>query len=102
MTADGLDVELAPEVESALAMALREAVTNVVRHAGARTCRVTLVRHGTDLRLEVVDDGRGGGGPDSNGLRGMRERIAALGGNVERVAGAGTRLVVAVPAEVAG
>ena len=99
--AEGLDVELAPEVESALAMALREAVTNVVRHAGARTCRVTLVHDGTDLRLEVVDDGRGGGGPDGNGLRGMRERIAALGGRVERIAGAGTRLVVAVPAEVA-
>ena len=72
--AEGEGGERAPEVKSALAMALREAVTNVVRHAGARTCRVTLVHDGTDLRLEVVDDGRGGGGPDGNGLRGMRGR----------------------------
>lgn len=90
-----------PTVESALALALREAVTNVIRHADARTCRVAVVRAGDELRLEVVDDGRGGGA-DGNGLRGMQERIAALGGRVERVSTAGTRLTVAVPAQVAG
>lgn len=96
-----LDLSIAPEVETALAMALREAVTNVVRHAGARTCRVDLVRADGELRLEVVDDGRGGG-TEGNGLRGMRERVTALGGRVERVATAGTSLTVAVPAQVAG
>ena len=99
LEAEGLDLVVAPEVETALALALREGVTNVVRHAGARTCRVSLVRDGGELRLEVVDDGRGGGGPDGNGLRGMRERIAALGGRVDRTVGVGTQLVVGVPVE---
>ncbi len=102
LEADRLDVHLSPAVEYALAMALREAVTNVVRHAGAHTCRITLVRDEAELRLEVADDGHGGIGPEGTGLQGMRERIAALGGHVDRVSGAGTRLVVAVPAEVAG
>lgn len=94
----GLDVDLAPQAESALALALREAVTNVVRHAGARTCHVTLVREAGELRLQVTDDGRGGG-DEGNGLQGMRARITALGGRVERTSLAGTTLTVAVPAQ---
>lgn len=95
----GLDVDLAPEVETALALALREGVTNVVRHAGARRCWVTLERDATQLRLAIRDDGRGGGA-DGNGLRGMRERVAAFGGSVERSSGPGTVLTVAVPARL--
>jgi two-component system sensor histidine kinase DesK len=98
---EGAALDVSPTVETELAMALREAITNVVRHAGATTCRVRIVREGTELRLEVADDGRGGG-VDGNGLRGMRERIAALGGRVERIAEAGTVVTVAVPVQVAG
>ncbi len=54
-------VELDPAAETALALALREAVTNVVRHAGAGTCRITLEQTAGETRLEVRDDGRGGG-----------------------------------------
>ena len=94
--------DLAPSVEQALGLALREAVTNVVRHAEASRCEVLLRRTAGEVRLEVVDDGIGGAGRDGNGLRGMRERIGALGGRVDRVTQGGTRLVAAVPEEVAG
>lgn len=65
-----------------LAWALREAVTNVVRHSGARRCVVTL---GPNL-LVVTDDGVSPLGPEGNGLRGLRERVAATGGSVSFLA----------------
>ena len=63
---------------------LREAVTNVVRHAGAARCAVRLRQEEGGVRLEVCDDGRGGTGPEGAGLSGMRERVGALGGLVTR------------------
>jgi len=48
-----------PDAEAALAWCLREAVTNVIRHADARSCRIRLIEHGPELSLEVTDDGRG-------------------------------------------
>ncbi|MFA9429293.1 sensor histidine kinase [Egicoccus sp. AB-alg2] len=96
------DVRLAPSVEQALGLALREGVTNVVRHAGAHRCAIRLTEQDGEVRLEVLDDGTGAPGEDGNGLRGMRERMTAIGGRVQREAGAGTRLVVTVPQDVAG
>lgn len=89
-----------PTTETALALALREATTNVLRHAAASSCRVELRRIGGDDVLQVADDGRGGQAPDGNGLTGMRERVAALGGAVERRTDAGTTLTVRLPAGV--
>ena len=76
-------IDLRPEHESALAMALREAVTNVVRHADAQRATISITTVGTDVRLEVSDDGRGYAGLAGSGITGMRERLAALGGLVE-------------------
>lgn len=93
--------ELDPRREHVLALALREAVTNVVRHARALTCRVEIRREtgrtGDRIVLEVADDGRGGG-PEGSGLAGMRERVEELGGTVERSTDGGTRLLVSLPA----
>lgn len=82
--------ELTGEQQSVLALAVRESVTNVLRHAQAG--RVTIRLHGTADRvvLEVVDDGRGSDAPDGAGLAGMRERMSALGGEVTRTIGSGT------------
>ena len=74
------DVVLAPSVEQALGLALREAVTNVVRHAQARHCTIRLAEVDGEVRLEVDDDGVGGAVAPGNGLTGMQERMAALGG----------------------
>jgi two-component system sensor histidine kinase DesK len=92
---------LTPSTETALALALREAVTNVVRHAHAGRCTVALRRAGEQVELQVCDDGVGGNGREGAGLTGMRERIAALGGDVHREARGGTAVTVAVPAVVA-
>lgn len=85
-------------VESAVALALREAVTNVVRHARAERCRIRIEQRDGRFCLEVADDGCGGTAPDGAGLSGMRERLADLGGRVDRLDDRGTRLVVEVPA----
>jgi two-component system, NarL family, sensor histidine kinase DesK len=88
---------LPPAQEGVLAMALREAVTNVVRHARAGVCRLDLRQSGDWCEMEVADDGRGGGLPEGNGLSGMRRRIEALGGTLEIDGAAGTRLRIRVP-----
>ena len=93
------NVSMSPTVEAAVALAVREAVTNVVRHADARICRIGIVTAGDDVRLTVVDDGRGTTAPDGTGLSGMRERITALGGHVHRRIDGGTTLTVTVPAQ---
>jgi two-component system sensor histidine kinase DesK len=90
-------VELDPVQETVLALALRESVTNVVRHAGARTCRITLEQTGEETRLEVHDDGRGGSAPEGIGLASMRERVEGLGGRLERHAETGTSLLITLP-----
>lgn len=83
--------------ENALALALREASTNVLRHARASHCRVKLVNRNGVALLEIVDDGRGGANQDGNGLLGMRERIAALGGSLSRDGRDGMRLEISLP-----
>ena len=61
------------------AWAVREGITNVIRHSGARKCTVVLGEH----EVEVRDDGRGAVSAGAgNGLTGLRERAAALGGTV--------------------
>lgn len=96
------------EQEAVLAWALREAVTNVVRHSGARTCTVALARsetlNGPVLELTVHDDGRGAASaaPPGNGLTGLAERVEAVGGTVERETGRGFTLTVRVPLRVTG
>ncbi|MET0328428.1 MAG: sensor histidine kinase [Luteimonas sp.] len=92
------DLGLSSDVETALAMTLREAVTNLQRHAGATTAQAVFSREGEAIRLQVSDDGRGGAIVPGNGLSGMRERIEALGGQL-RVDGAagGTRLDARIP-----
>jgi len=88
---------LPPTHEAVLALALREAVTNIVRHAGARHCRIALHATGTHCRLTISDDGRGGNAPFGSGLTGMRERVDALGGTMARDGGDGTTLTVTLP-----
>jgi two-component system sensor histidine kinase DesK len=83
--------------ESALALALRESVTNVVRHADARHATIRIGVDASNVVLEVTDDGRGGTRPEGAGLTGMRERVAALGGSVELDGQSGMRVRVTLP-----
>ncbi|MFZ0863501.1 MAG: sensor histidine kinase [Candidatus Sulfotelmatobacter sp.] len=90
-------VKLPAVQESVLSLAVREAVTNVVRHAQARTCRMRLEQQNGSCRLEIHDDGCGSSNGEGNGLRGMRERVEMLGGTLNRSTEAGTTLTITLP-----
>ncbi len=94
---EGEPLTLPPAVEYVMEMVLREAVTNVVRHAHARRCHLRVGQVGDCYELEVRDDGVGGSGPEGSGLTGMRERVRALGGDLTRETRGGTRLLVRLP-----
>jgi len=96
------EVPLTPVQESVVALVVREAVTNVVRHAAARNCRVRLANSNGTCLLEVHDDGRGGLRTEGNGLRGMRERVEALGGILRYDSSAGTKLTIEFPLNMPG
>jgi two-component system sensor histidine kinase DesK len=96
------DIEGYPGQEAVLAMALREAVTNVIRHAGATRCQIRVAPSPVALTLSIVDDGKGGGLVEGSGLKGMRTRLAAIGGDLDIVSDrSGTRLVAIAPVESA-
>jgi len=83
---------------------MQEALTNVSRHAGAKSVRVRLQETGGEVRLEVNDDGRGitssqTSGKGTLGLIGIRERVLALNGrlDIQGRPGGGTTLTIALP-----
>lgn len=83
------------DLSGVLGWVVREAVTNVVRHADASTCTITL--DDEDSLLSVADDGIGLGRREGNGLTGLRERLAKRNLVLEVSSGNGTRLSVVVP-----
>ncbi|MFL6247030.1 MAG: sensor histidine kinase [Thermoanaerobaculia bacterium] len=97
LDADGTSRKLPPAQEAVLCLALREAVTNIVRHSGARNARLTIDANDTSCTLSIADDGRGGNAPFGSGLSGMRERVDLLGGTLTRTGSNGTTLTVTLP-----
>jgi two-component system sensor histidine kinase DesK len=88
--------------ETVLALALREAVTNIVRHARATTCRLRFVSEHGHRRLLIEDDGEHALGREGNGLRGMRERVESIGGQLSLTRESGTRLLIELPLRAEG
>ena len=86
-----------PADETILSLVLREAVTNIVRHSGASTCRVEFQKGPSSLNLNVQDNGRGQIREEGNGLRGMRERVQSIGGTMTLDSERGTRLEISLP-----
>ena len=89
--------KLPPSHEAVLSLALREAVTNIVRHSGARHAKLTIDATDSSCTLSIADDGRGGNAPFGSGLSGMRERVEVLGGTLTRTGTNGTTLTVTLP-----
>lgn len=106
-TVDPIDGLLPPEAEINLYRVVQEALSNVVRHSGARRAAVQVRDGGGTIRLTVSDDGRGfrvrrdgGGDPEGGfGLPGLAERVRILGGRlkVKSAPGGGTRIHASVP-----
>ena len=97
------DVEVASDVRHHVFLVVKEALTNVVRHAGARAVRFQVTIAGDVLRVAVADDGRGfehiTDDALADGLRNMRQRMAIVGGKfaVSSRSGAGTRIQIELP-----
>ena len=99
MPAEGALDDVPKAVGTAVYRALQESLTNIARHSGAKNAWVQLAAVDGEIRFEVEDDGRGIAREDlakarSLGLKGMRERLAYLGGSIEITAAprGGTRL----------
>jgi two-component system sensor histidine kinase DesK len=90
-------LEMPPAKERVLALIVREAVTNILRHSHAKACRLALFRAGGAYRLEISDDGRGGTHSEGVGMRSIRTRAEALGGTAVWSSAAGTELSVSLP-----
>jgi signal transduction histidine kinase len=97
----GEPLDLPSGVELSAYRIIEEALTNVLKHAGATLVTVRLNYGGADLEVRVHDDGAGTGepGPGGHGLVGMRERVAVLGGELEtgRGPGGGFRVAARLP-----
>jgi signal transduction histidine kinase len=107
LTAAGIHstIDVSPDslptaVDATLAWALRESVTNVIRHSGAATCSIRLTREAHEASLEITDNGAASSTSAlGNGLRGLHERAAARGGHADAgpLPSGGFRVHVAVP-----
>jgi PAS domain S-box-containing protein len=99
---------LEPEAETAMYRIVQEALTNVIRHAGAKRVRILLARREVDAVVNVADDGRGfdattvmsiGSRREHMGLLGMRERANSVGGRlrIESTPNRGTSVHLSIP-----
>jgi signal transduction histidine kinase len=94
------DERLGEPVEAAVYFVVAESLTNAVKHAGASELQVRMATAGGELRVEIADDGRGGADPGTGtGLRGLADRVEALGGRLalDSPPGAGTVVRAALP-----
>ncbi len=102
---------LSTQLEAVLSWAVREGVTNVIRHSRAHQCTIHMTRDKQRAGIEIIDDGQGSATPATapvlsgnadkggNGLRGLKERVMTLGGECEtgpQTTG-GFRLAISVP-----
>ena len=94
-----LDARLPDQVEAAAYYVVAEALANVHKHAGAGRIAVHATTDERCLVLTVVDDGVGGADAEGEGLRGLADRVEALGGRLtlDSPAGGGTRLHAQIP-----
>ena len=107
LEADFSTGRLPHEIETVLYRVIQEALTNVVKHAGAERVSIVLTQRSSGIRVVVEDDGRGFDAGDVRndalGVVGMQERVALVGGSleIESASGAGTTLAAYVPLDPA-
>jgi signal transduction histidine kinase len=102
VTIDVSRKRLSPAIEATAYFLVSEALTNVVKHSGAKRAEVSTHCEEGALRVEVRDDGVGGADPArGTGLTGLADRVEALGGTIEITspAGSGTAVLIKIPIE---
>jgi signal transduction histidine kinase len=100
VTVDVSPRRFSPAIEATAYFVVSEALTNAIKHSGAHAAAVHANVEGSELRVEVRDDGVGGADPGKgSGLTGLRDRVEALGGTTEIAspAGGGTSLLARIP-----
>ncbi len=96
-------MDLPPHIETALAMCLREAVTNTIRHAEANSCRIDVHIDGPTVVAVVADNGGAADIQPGRGLTGMRQRVEQMSGSLDIECGQGeTRLLIRLPLRSGG
>ena len=97
---DILPGRVSSEAEAAAYFLCSEALANVAKYASASRVAIRIIRADSHLAIEVADDGVGGADQRrGSGLRGLRDRVEALGGDLalESITGAGTTLTARLP-----
>jgi signal transduction histidine kinase len=98
---DDIDGLFASDAEIGLYRIVQEGLNNVLKHAAAKSARLTVRRGGESVAIELADDGRGfgAGQKEGFGITGLRERVRLLGGvlTLKSAPGQGTRLHVSIP-----
>lgn len=94
---DNAPKDLPADIDGVFAIVLREAVTNVIRHADAGRCGVTFRRESGDAIMQIEDDGRGGSFVEGSGLQGMRQRLGEIDGTLSLETQSGCRLTARAP-----
>ncbi|WP_208650824.1 sensor histidine kinase [Ureibacillus thermophilus] len=87
-------------VENVLSMCLKEAVTNIVKHSGAKHCIIEIQQNQNEVMLMIQDDGKGineNSGIEGNGLKGMRERLEFINGTLTIEKNPGVKLTITIP-----
>lgn len=87
-------------VENVLSMCLKEAVTNIVKHSGAKNCKIELKHNENELTLIIKDDGKGfdyTAGIEGNGLKGIYERLEFINATLTIESNQGAKLIISVP-----
>ncbi len=103
----GLDRRLSPETEITLFRIIQEAITNIVRHSAASEVNIQVTASNSKVSANIVDNGKGFdveaalNAPESWGLRGIRERVAVVSGelSIESEVGKGTKIRFQIPLE---
>ena len=89
--------ELNPAQEQVVALAIREAVTNVIRHSNASKVTLSFARDSHETLIEIEDNGSGPFGVLGQGLEGLRKRVSLIGGRTDFEFDAGARIALTLP-----
>lgn len=100
VSGDASDLNIPVLIENVLSMCLKEAITNVVKHSGAKKCKIAIKRTYNEISICIIDDGKGFNDKlniTGNGLKGMQERLEFINGSLKIESKKGSKLHISVP-----